>query len=189
MSTIVLTHTFPSGQMVAVCQGDLTAETTDAIVNAANEHLRHGGGVAGAIVRRGGASIQAESDAWLRQHGSVQTGQVAVTGAGNLACKYVIHAVGPVWHGGTQNEDTHLDSAVTNSLRQAAELQLQSIALPAISSGIFGFPKERCAALIVAAVERFCSEQPQSSLRTIKLTNIDDETVTVMRAAVERLQT
>ena len=78
--TILFEHTLPTGQLIRVVQGDLTAETTGAIVNAANEWLSHGGGVAGAIVRRGGQSIQAESDAWVRQHGPVHTGSAAITG-------------------------------------------------------------------------------------------------------------
>ena len=87
--TILFEHTLPTGQLIRVVQGDLTAETTGAIVNAANEWLSHGGGVAGAIVRRGGQRIQAESNAWVRQHGPAHTGSAAITGAGQLAAQYV----------------------------------------------------------------------------------------------------
>src|SRR5262245_45744041 len=98
----------PSGLLIQVRQGDLTAEDTVAIVNPANEWLLHGGGVAGAILRRGGDSIQDESDRWTDAHGPVSTGQVAVTGAGALPCRRIIHAVGPVWDGGGRGEEAAL---------------------------------------------------------------------------------
>jgi O-acetyl-ADP-ribose deacetylase (regulator of RNase III) len=177
----------PEGQMLEVRQGDLTQEEVDAIVNAANSHLAHGGGVAGAIVRRGGYTIQEESDGWVAEHGPVPTGQVAVTGAGRLACKWVIHAVGPVWQGGEAHEEELLAAAVMNSLLKAEEMKLQSISLPAISSGIFGFPKERCAEIMITTAEGFCREHPRSSLRRICFTNIDEQTVRIFEAKIEHL--
>lgn len=187
MSDIRAIYQTHSGAMIEVRHGDLTLEDTDAIVNAANSHLAHGGGVAGAIVRRGGRVIQDESDTWVRSHGSVPTGQVAVTGAGKLACRYVIHAVGPVWQGGGHNEDELLHSAVWNSLLKAHEMGLSSIAMPAISSGIFGFPKDRCAAILVGAAADFCAQHPQSSLREIRFTNFDESTVSIMADALSKL--
>src|SRR5450756_2838601 len=94
-----LRHQFKAdtGQVIEIWQGDLTQESCDAIVNAANTYLSHGGGVAGAIVRVGGYEIQVESNRWVEAHGTVPTGQVAVTRAGKLHCQWVIHAVGPVW--------------------------------------------------------------------------------------------
>jgi len=174
-----------SGQVIQAWQGDLTLEPVDAIVNAANEDLQHGGGVAGAIVRRGGFVIQEESERWVREHGSLPTGEVAVTGAGRLPCRYVIHAVGPVWRGGGQGEEALLRQATTNSLLKAEELKLRSIALPAISSGIFGFPKERCAQIMLAAALDFCAQRPDSTLREIRFTNIDAPTVDLFTAEVE----
>jgi len=174
-----------SGQVIQARQGDLTLEPVDAIVNAANEDLQHGGGVAGAIVRRGGFVIQEESERWVREHGSLPTGEVAVTGAGRLPCRYVIHAVGPVWRGGGQGEEALLRQATTNSLLKAEELKLRSIALPAISSGIFGFPKERCAQIMLAAALDFCAQRPDSTLREIRFTNIDAPTVDLFTAEVE----
>jgi putative ATPase len=162
-----------SGQVIQVRRGDLTLEDCDVIVNAANSHLAHGGGVAGAIVRSGGDAIQAESDVWIRKFGRVLTGQVAVTGAGSLPCKKIIHAVGPVWSGGGAHEDDLLRSAVLNSLLKAQELQFTSIALPAISSGIFGFPKQRCAHIMIDTTLDFFRLNPQSSLRLVCFTNID----------------
>ncbi len=189
MSTVIVELTMPSGQKIQVRQGDLTAEATDAIVNAANGHLAHGGGVAGAIVRRGGAVIQEESAAWVATHGPVPTGQVAVTGAGALPCRQVIHAVGPVWQGGDAGEEEALRAAATNSLRQAHQLKLGSLAMPAISSGIFGFPKDRCAEILVDAAIAFCRAHGDSPLREIRFTNIDAPTVEVFRAELERRRT
>lgn len=186
MSTLIVELIMPSGQKIQVRQGDLTAEATDAIVNAANGQLAHGGGVAGAIVRRGGAIIQQESTAWVAAHGPVPTGQVAVTGAGTLPCRLVIHAVGPVWQGGGAGEEEALRAAAANSLRKAHDLNLASLAMPAISSGIFGFPKERCAQILIDAAIAFCRAHGESPLREIRFTNIDTPTVEVFRAELER---
>ena len=114
MATPVTQFTLPSGQTLALYHGDLTEEKVDAIVNAANEHLAHGGGVAGAIVRRGGREIQEESYAWVRQHGPAGHDKPALTGAGKLPCKAVIHAVGPMW--GAGDEDRKLRAAYTSAL-------------------------------------------------------------------------
>lgn len=182
MNRTVAEHRLPSGQRLSVVHGDLTEEATDAIVNAANERLQHGGGVAGAIVRKGGWEIQEESD----RIGYVPTGQVAVTGAGRLPARYVIHAVGPVWRGGQAGEDELLRSAVWNALQKAHGMGLASIALPAISSGIFGFPKERCARILVETALEFCAQHPQSPLREIRFTNIDLPTVRVFEEEFRR---
>ncbi|HHN93246.1 MAG TPA: macro domain-containing protein [Anaerolineae bacterium] len=134
-------------------QGDITEMETDAIVNAANEQLAHGGGVAGVISRRGGPVIQQESTAWVRQHGRVPTGSAAITSGGNLKARYVIHAVGPVYDGTPRSAEL-LAAAVQSALRLADEHGLKSIALPAISTGIFGYPMEEAAAVMLrAAIE------------------------------------
>jgi O-acetyl-ADP-ribose deacetylase (regulator of RNase III) len=131
-------------------QSDITDLSTDAIVNAANEHLAHGGGVAGVISRQGGPSIQRESDAWVRQHGRVPTGSAAITSGGRLKARYVIHAVGPVYDGTPRSAEL-LASAVRAALRMADEHGLKSIALPAISTGIFGYPMEAAAGEMLRA--------------------------------------
>ena len=136
--------------ILELVEGDITALKTDAIVNAANEHLAHGGGLAGAIVRRGGPEIQRESDAWVRKHGRVPTGSAAITGAGKLPATYVIHAVGPVYDG-TQRCAESLASALRSSLTLADEYGLISVALPAISTGIFGYPLEQAAQVLLSA--------------------------------------
>ncbi len=136
-----------------LCQGNIATMETDAIVNAANRNLSHGGGVAAAIASQGGPEIQQESDAWVSKHGQVLTGSVAITGAGRLAAKYVIHAVGPVYDG-TYRSATKLASAVRSSLALADEHNLKSIALPAISTGIFGYPLSAAAGVMLSeAVE------------------------------------
>ena len=175
MALILRETRFPSTQTLQIVQGDLTTEAVDAIVNAANRHLQHGGGVAGIIVRRGGHEIQAESDAWVRGHGPVSHAEPAYTGAGRLPCRYVIHAVGPVW--GEGEEDTKLAAAITGSLKLADRLGLGSIAFPAISTGIFGFPKERAAAVIFTAIDRYFTQQPSSGLQLVRLTLFDQATM------------
>jgi len=158
------------GRILKVKRGDITDEEVDAIVNAANSHLQHGGGVAGAIVRKGGRIIQEESD----RIGYVPVGSVAVTSAGSLKARYVIHAVGPRW--GEGNEDEKLKSAVLNSLKKAQEMRLKNISIPAISSGIFGFPKERCARIMIKAILDFFKENPESTLKVVNCCNIDEHT-------------
>ena len=177
MNAVLAKHLFPSGQTIQIVQGDITTEEVDAIVNAANEGLQHGGGVAWAISRKGGSMIQEESDDWIRRHGSVSHAHPAWTSGGLLPAKYVIHAVGPVW--GEGDEDDKLAQAVTGSLRVAAELKCSSIAMPAISTGIFGFPKERAAGIIFAAIEKYLVDNSSSNVKTVKLVLYDQPTVDV----------
>jgi O-acetyl-ADP-ribose deacetylase (regulator of RNase III) len=136
--------------VLELVQGDIIEMDTDVIVNAANERLAHGGGVAGVISRRGGPTIQRESDAWVRQHGQVATGSAAITSGGNLKARYVIHAVGPVY-GSTTRPAELLASAVRAALQMADDHALESIALPAISTGIFGYPMEEAAQVMLQA--------------------------------------
>jgi O-acetyl-ADP-ribose deacetylase len=185
MSRIIARHEFSATKMCLLVQGDITAERVDAIVNAANSRLQHGGGIAGAIVRRGGKSIQEESDAWVRDHGEVAHAHPAVTGAGGLPCKAVIHAVGPVW--GSGGEDDKLRAAVLGALGAAHARGFVSMAIPAISTGIFGFPKERGAQVIFGAIEEFVSALPDSPLREIRVTILDDPTLDVFREEFTRL--
>ena len=131
-------------------EGDITELDTDAIVNAANERLAHGGGVAGVISRRGGPTIQRESSAWVRQHGRVLTGSAAITSGGDLKARHVIHAVGPVYDR-TPHSAELLASAVRSALQMADDHGLKSVALPAISTGIFGYPLEEAAQVMLEA--------------------------------------
>src|SRR6188474_991930 len=177
MNTVSAEKKLPSDQIIQIVQGDITTEDVDASVNAANEHLQHGGGVAWAISKKGGPAIQKESDDWIRQHGLVSHSHPAWTSGGLLPAKYVIHAVGPVW--GDGDEDNKLADAVTGSLRVADELKLTSIAMPAISTGIYGFPKERAAKIIFSAIEKYFVENSSSGLKIVKLVLFDQATVDV----------
>ena len=174
MNRVLAEHILPTGQTIQIVQGDITTENVDAIVNAANERLQHGGGVAWAISKKGGPAIQKESDEWIRQHGPVLHSHPAWTSGGHLSAKYVIHAVGPVW--GDGDEDRKLSEAVTGSLRLADELKCSSIALPAISTGIYGFPKDRAAKIIFSSVAGYFQNNP-STLSVIKLVLFDQPTV------------
>jgi O-acetyl-ADP-ribose deacetylase (regulator of RNase III) len=169
--------TFPSGAQFQLVQGDITLEAVDAIVNAANRHLQHGGGVAGVIVRRGGAVIQQESDAWVQKYGPISSSAPAYTSAGQLPCRYVLHAVGPIW--GEGDEDAKLSKAVRASLQLAGQLNLVSISMPAISTGIFGFPIERAAKIIFKTIEAFLVGQSQTSLRQVRLVLYDQAAVDI----------
>jgi O-acetyl-ADP-ribose deacetylase (regulator of RNase III) len=144
------------GKKIILTQGDITELSTDAIVNAANEDLILGGGVAGAIRKKGGPSIQEECN----KIGRINVGEAVVTGAGNLKAKYVIHAVGPRY--GEGNEDEKLRNATWNSLLRATEKGCKSIAFPAISTGIFGFPKDRCASIMLKTAQEFLKQQETS---------------------------
>jgi O-acetyl-ADP-ribose deacetylase (regulator of RNase III) len=184
MNTKVAEWALEGDRLLRLVQGDLTQEKVDAIVNAANEQLAHGSGVAGAIVRRGGMEIQEESDAWVRDHGPVTHDRPAITGAGKLPCRFVIHAVGPVW--GEGEEDSMLADAVGGALAVADEHHLSSLALPAISTGVFGFPKQRAADVIVGAILRHFRDHSGSSLRQVRITVIDDPSVLVFSEALAR---
>lgn len=185
MSVVILETTLNEGRGLEIAQGDLTEEPLDAIVNAANPHLRHGGGVAGAIVRKGGYVIQEESNTWVRKYGPVSHAQPAYTSAGKLPCRYVIHAVGPVW--GEGDEDAKLAAAVSGSLAVASRLGLNSIALPAISTGIFGFPKDRAARIILATILETLRNNPESSLNQVRLTLFDQETLEAFRVGWQEM--
>lgn len=132
--------------------GDITNEEVDAIVNAANSRLAGGGGVDGAIHRAGGPAIMAECDRIRAEQGGCPTGGAVITTAGRLKAKHVIHAVGPVWSGGQMNEDALLASAYRESMRLARANGLKSVAFPAISTGVYGFPKDRAARIALTTV-------------------------------------
>ncbi|HKZ19633.1 MAG TPA: macro domain-containing protein [Acidimicrobiia bacterium] len=137
--------------MIEVVQGDLTQQRVDAIVNAANEHLQHGGGVAAAIARAGGDVIQRESDAWVKERGPLKPGQAAVTNAGSLPAAKVIHVVGPRYREG-QDNPALLAQAVGAALQAAKAHGCRTIAMPAISAGIFGYPRPEACQVIVRAI-------------------------------------
>jgi len=135
--------------VIELIQGDITDLDTEAIVNAANTRLQLGGGVAGAIRRKGGSKIQEECD----RIGGTPVGSAVITSGGNLKARYVIHAVGPVY--GEGDEDRKLRDATLNSLDLADDRRLKSIAFPAISTGVFGFPMERCAEIMLSTTKSY----------------------------------
>jgi O-acetyl-ADP-ribose deacetylase (regulator of RNase III) len=140
-----------NNSVLELIEGDITEMATDAIVNAANSHLKHGGGVAGAIVRKGSRIIQDESD----KIGYCAVGEAVITGAGRLKARHVIHTVGPRM--GEGNEDEKLKNATVNSLKLADREGLESITFPAISAGIFGFPIDRCAEIMLENIIEYLS--------------------------------
>ncbi|MGH8924748.1 MAG: macro domain-containing protein [Acidimicrobiia bacterium] len=158
--------------MIEVVHGDLTQQRVDAIVNAANEYLAHGGGVAAAIVRAGGDAIQEESDRWVTEHGPVQPGQAAVTAAGTLPAGKVIHIVGPRFQKGRDNAAL-LKQAVEAALDAAQANQLRSVALPAISAGIFGYPRLAACVVITRTIRAWLDANP-SALDRVLLVGYDE---------------
>ncbi|RKZ00276.1 MAG: macro domain-containing protein [Candidatus Hydrothermota bacterium] len=173
-----------NGKKIQIVRGDITVEDVDAIVNAANSYLKHGGGVAGAIVRRGGYEIQKESDELVRKHGAVPVGKAVYTGGGKLKARYVIHTVGPRW--GEGNEVEKLRSAIRSALEVATQLKLKSISLPAVSTGIFGFPKDLGAKVITEEVVNFLKTQ-DTTLEVVRLCNIDELTSNLFLKEAERI--
>jgi O-acetyl-ADP-ribose deacetylase len=164
MSDFAARLTFANGKMLDLHgPADITKETTEAIVNAANSSLLGGGGVDGAIHRAAGAGLLAE----CRGLGGCPTGSAKMTKGYALAAKHVIHAVGPVWSGGERDEDTLLAACYRASLGLAAAQGLRSLAFPAISTGIYGFPPERAARIAVATVRAEVAAAPQAFDRVV----------------------
>ncbi|HEY7794194.1 MAG TPA: O-acetyl-ADP-ribose deacetylase [Gaiellaceae bacterium] len=163
--------------MIELVVGDLTQQHVDAIVNAANTSLLGGGGVDGAIHRAGGPEILAES----RQLGGCATGDAKATTAGRLPARWVIHAVGPVWHGGTAGEAELLASAHRRSLEVAHDLGARTVAFPAISCGVYGYPPEQAAPVALEAVRPFEPEFDE-----IRFVFLGEELREVFAAAARR---
>ena len=178
----VAKRTFPGERVLQLVHGDITDEQVDAIVNAANERLAHGGGVAGAIVRWGGLEIQRESDAWVRANGPASHARPGLTGAGRLPCRAVIHAVGPIW--GSGDEDAKLRTAYRAALELAHAQGYRSLAFPSLSTGIFGFPVERAAPIALGAVRSFWSEHAETPVADVRFTIIDAPTLEAFRRAL-----
>lgn len=165
---------------IELVQGDIAESDTDAIVNAANSQLTLGGGVAGAIREKGGPAIQEECNAI----GHCSVGDAVVTPAGNLNARYVIHAVGPRW--GEGDEENKLRNATLNSLKRADEKKLASITFPALSTGIFGFPMEPAAHIMIQAVREYLSGN--TGLHKVVFSLFDQKGFTIFQGKLESLK-
>jgi O-acetyl-ADP-ribose deacetylase len=150
------------GSVIELIQGDITYQTTDAIVNAANHHLAGGGGVDGAIHRAAGPSVMAETREKY-PHGC-PTGSAVLSGGGDLSAQWIIHTIGPIWRGGNRGEPLLLRSAYQSSLEVACDIGCRSVAFPSISTGVYGYPLDDAAEIALTAVADFFSENSQPEL-------------------------
>lgn len=174
------TARMPTARMTVV-EGDITRQDVDAIVNAANAELGPGGGVAGAIQRAAGPELLAA----CRPLGGCATGDAKATPGFRLPARWVIHTVGPVWHGGGDDEDALLASCYRRSLEVAQEIGARTVAFPAISTGIFGFPPQRAAPIAVAAVAEALGRL--DGIAGVRFVCFGAESAALHRAALERL--
>ncbi|XP_070711001.1 protein mono-ADP-ribosyltransferase PARP14-like [Pempheris klunzingeri] len=185
-ATTVASYSLCDGLQVLVCHGDITKQDADALVNAANEDLDHCGGVAAALSKAGGPEVQSESTNLVKYIGKVATGEVVVTTGGNLNCKKLLHAVGPVAGTAGGRERILLEKAVRSALNLSEMMEFQSIAIPCISSGVFGIPIAVCCEAIVTVVKEFGSQGGRSLSRIILIDN-RGEVVRAMHEACDRL--
>ncbi|MCB9282845.1 MAG: O-acetyl-ADP-ribose deacetylase [Lewinellaceae bacterium] len=146
---------------IGLLRADITTLSVDAIVNAANNSLLGGGGVDGAIHRKGGKAILADCMLIREKQGGCPTGEAVYTTAGNLPAKFVIHTVGPIWHGGNHGEPDLLRNCYLNSLMLAESLQVKTVAFPNISTGVYGYPKQLAAEIAIATVRQYSSTLPE----------------------------
>ncbi len=170
---------------LTLVQGDITGQTTEAIVNAANSSLMGGGGVDGAIHRAGGPVILEECKQIVSRQGKLPTGKAVVTAGGNLKAKYVIHTVGPIWYGGHRGEAELLASAYRESLELAAARGVKSVSFPSISTGAYGYPVERAAVVALQTVIDFLRQD--SPLNEVVFVLYDTEAHRVYQKTLKRL--
>lgn len=163
-------------------QGDITRVEVDAIVNAANSRLAGGGGVDGAIHRAAGPGVMRELDGVRAKTGGCATGDAVVTGAGQLKAQYIFHAVGPVYLGGTEGEADQLASCYRKCLQLAAERDLRTVAFPAISTGIYGYPLEEAAQIAVGEIRRFLDHP--SSVEEVRMVLFGNEAMRAFERAL-----
>ncbi len=168
---------------IRLVQGDITKESTDAVVNAANRSLLGGGGVDGAIHRAGGPAILAACKAIRSRQGECPPGEAVVTTGGRLLAKYVIHTVGPVWKGGNQGEPGILASCYRNSLRVAAAMGLRSVAFPSISTGAYGYPVEEAAFVALSTIATFLTKEERAPA-LVRFVLFDAGTLRIYRASL-----
>ena len=172
---------------LSVIQGDITLQATDAIVNAANPGLRGDGGVDGAIHRAGGPAILEECKQIVARQGRLPTGQAVITTGGNLKARYVIHTVGPVWHGGSRGEVDLLVSAYRESLKLASERNLGSISFPSISTGAYGYPVAEATRVAINTVVSVLREET-TSLKDVVFVLFDSRTYEAYSSALGEVE-
>jgi O-acetyl-ADP-ribose deacetylase (regulator of RNase III) len=169
-------HKKISSATLTLLRGDITEQDTDAIVNAANSSLLGGGGVDGAIHRAGGPRVLEECSRIVQQKGQCPTGEAVITSGGNLKARFVIHTVGPVWHGGERGEDQLLASAYRNSLQLAVAHNIHTVAFPSISTGAYRFPIERASKIAFNTVMAFLKkDSPLEEVRFVVYSQEDYE--------------
>ncbi len=174
----------PAGRRFEVVIGDLLTQPVDGIVNAANGHLAHGGGIAAAIARAAGPALVREGDEIVAMRGEIPVGEAVVTTAGRLPFQGVVHAVGPRF--GEGDEEGKLARALSSVFDLASERGWSSLAFPAVSSGVFAVPRDVCARAYVRAVHQFFDARPDSSLRIVRLCLMDGPLVGLVRAELDR---
>ncbi len=158
---------------LSLIQGDITLQETEAIVNAANTSLLGGGGVDGAIHRAGGSKILEECKAIRAKQGGCPTGEAVITSGGNMKAKYVIHTVGPVWSGGSRNEEQLLRNAYYNSLNLAMEKGIKSVSFPSISTGVYRFPIDKASRIALNTVKEFLQKHNFVEVRFVLFSERD----------------
>ncbi|MGY4706861.1 O-acetyl-ADP-ribose deacetylase [Candidatus Bipolaricaulota sp. J31] len=171
---------------LVLLKGDITAEEVEAIVNSANPELTPGGGVSGAIHRKGGPRVTEEAARIRQERGRLKTGEAVITTGGNLPAKWVIHTVGPVWHGGTRGEPELLAKAYRSCLELAREQGIKSIAFPSISTGIYGYPIEEAAKIALRTVKEFLEADP-GPIEEVRFVLFSEKDFEAYRSAWERL--
>jgi O-acetyl-ADP-ribose deacetylase (regulator of RNase III) len=174
---VILRELTLASAAVQLIKGDITLTDTDVVVNPANSQLKHGGGLAGLLAKKAGPDLQRESDSWVKVYGPVKHDSPAYTGAGELPFRYIIHAVGPIW--GSGDEKLKLKAAVEGALKTANDLGVQSIALPAISTGIFGFPLQPAAKVIISSIKEYFEKNSELGLKKVQVVLYDDQSASI----------
>lgn len=179
MNTILRAIKTPTGIELKLIEGDITLSDAEAITNPANSQLIHGGGLAGLLSHKAGPAFQSESTQWVKDNGPVSHESPAYTSAGELPFKVVIHAVGPIW--GSGDEERKLSAAVRGTLQLAEKLKLKSLALPAISTGIYQYPVEEAARVILSAVRDYSLEKEGPVLKEIQIVVYGSQSASVFQ--------
>eukprot|EP01017_Pseudomicrothorax_dubius_P022586 TRINITY_DN2442_c0_g1_i4.p1 TRINITY_DN2442_c0_g1~~TRINITY_DN2442_c0_g1_i4.p1 ORF type:complete len:245 (+),score=77.28 TRINITY_DN2442_c0_g1_i4:79-813(+) len=182
--------TLQNGRTKLVLQtGDISNDITDAIVCPSNSQLVMAGGVAGALLKKGGQSIRDEATTWLQANGELPVGGACHTGAGTLNVKYLIHTAGPTWKGGADREEEILGQCIVSCIKKAEELHLNAISFPAISTGNLLFPKDKCAAVFMNQIVNYFQTNPRSIINKVNLTIFDQDTYHEFQKEYEKAKT